>query len=207
MFTISICKIIKLKLLSKKVRIFNLFLKLFYIKRFYEINYFNISIFCNIDEYNMNSTMTGITLASTNANPPLYFDQNISECLMLNNFLPNSIKWCLLFSFLMILFMQLNFKIYFDKVKTSKSKLKYSKVNLIRKLILISICKIILAGIIYFALKNPANKPKQFSVDESRLSKQAYFLSPEYYKDIYKINEQYTKHLLKWQCLSKLKLN
>ena len=25
--------------------------------------------------------------------------------------------------------------------------------------------------------------------------------------DIYKINEQYTKHLLKWQCLSKLKLN
>ena len=97
--------------------------------------------------------------------------------------------------------------ILFDKVKTSKRKIKHSKINLIRKLILISICKIILAGIIYFALKNPANKPKQFSVDESRLSKQAYFLSPEYYKDIYKINEQYTKHLLKWQCLSKLKLN
>ena len=122
--TIFICKIIKLYFLSNiefKVRVFKIFkmFLLFYIKRFYEINYFNILKFCNLDEYIMNSTMTGITLASTNANPPLYFDQNISECLMLNNFLPNSIKWCLLFSFLMILFMQLNFKIYFDKVKTS----------------------------------------------------------------------------------------
>ena len=72
---------------------------------------------------------------------------------------------------------------------------------------MISICKILLAGIIYYALKNPVAKPKQFSVEENRLSKQAYFLSPEYYMDIYKINEQYTKHLLKWQCLSKLKLN
>ena len=43
-------------------------------------------------------------------------------------------------------------------------------------------------------------------IDEIRLSKQAYFLSPEYYKDIYKINDDFTKKLLKWQCLSKLKL-
>ena len=43
----------------------------------------------------MNSTMTGITLGSTNAKPPLHFDQNISECPTLNDFLPNSVKWCL----------------------------------------------------------------------------------------------------------------
>ena len=103
--------------------------------------------------------------------------------------------------------MKLNFQIYFKKVKSNKGKIRYSKTNMIKKLILISICKILLAGIIYFALKNPVAKPKQFSVEENRLSKQAYFLSPEYYMDIYKINEQYTKHLLKWQCLSKLKLN
>ena len=164
-------------------------------------------VYQNLDKFYMNSTMTGITLASTNAKPPLHFDQNISECLMLNDFLPNSVKWCLLCSFLIILFMKLNFLIYFKKVKTNKSKSRYSKNNIMRKLILISTYKILLAGIIYFALKNPATKPKQFSVDECRLSNQAYFLSPEYYRDIYKINEQYTKHLLKWQCLSKLKLN
>merc|ERR1712015_240778 len=155
----------------------------------------------------MNSTMTGITLASINAKPPLHFVQNPSECLLLNSFIPNSFKWCILCSFLIISFMKLNFQIYFKKVKSNKSKIRYSKTNVITKLILISICKILLAGIIYFALKNPVAKPKQFSVEENRLSKQAYFLSPEYYKDIYKINEQYTKHLLKWQCLSKLKLN
>ena len=184
-----------------------MFLSLYNIKGFYETNHFYRAIFFNLDKFYMNSTMTGITLASANAKPPLHFDQNISECLMLNDFLPNSVQWCLLYSFLIILFMELNFLIYFKKVKTNKTKIRYSKTNIMRKLILISIYKILLAGIIFFALKNPATKPKQFSVDESRLSKQAYFLSPEYYRDIYKINEQYTKHLLKWQCLSKLKLN
>ena len=76
-----------------------------------------------------------------------------------------------------------------------------------KKLILISFCKILLVGIIYFALKNSEAKPKQFNVDEKILFKQAYFLSPEYYSDVSRINEQFTKHLLKWHCLSKLKLN
>ena len=154
----------------------------------------------------MNSIMTGITHASHNAKSPLYFDQNASECIMLNDFIPSSIKWYLLCFFFIISFMKLNFQIYFKKIKTKKSKIRYSTSNIIRKLILILICKILLAGIIFFALENPVANSKQLSVNESRLLKQAYFLSPEYFKDIYRINKQYTKHLLKWQCLSKLKL-
>ena len=74
-----------------------------------------------------------------------------------------------------------------------------------KTLILILFCKILLICIIFHALKNPKAKSKEFRIDKKRLSKQAYFLSPEYYKDIYKINDDFTKKLLKWQCLSKLK--
>jgi len=155
-------------------------------KRFYELNFYN-TIFCNPDRFYVNSTMTGITLASTNAKPPLHFVQNLSESLLLNSFIPNSFKWGILSFVLIISFMKLNIQIYFRKVKSNKSKTRYSKTNIVTKLILISICKILLAGIIYFALKNLVAKPKQFSVAENRLSKQAYLLSPEYYMDIYKI--------------------
>ena len=65
---------------------------------------------------------------------------------------------------------------------------------------------ILLVCIIFLALKNPKAKSKEFRLDEKRISKLAYFLSPEYYTDIYKINNDFTKNLLKWQCLSKLKL-
>ena len=140
-------------------------LSMFIIKRFYESNNFYKSIFCTLDRFYMNSTMTGITLASHNAKLPLYFDQNANKCLVLNDFIPSSIKWYLLCFFLIILFMKLNFQIYFEKVKSNKSKIRYSKTNINKKLILISICKILLAGIIYFALKNPVAKPKQFSVE------------------------------------------
>ena len=77
--------------------------------------------------------------------------------------------------------------------------------NPFRKLILISFYKILLAGIIYIALRNTEAQPNPIRFENKILDKD-YFLSLEYYKDIYLIKEQEFDYMLKWHCLSKLKL-
>ena len=143
--------------------------------------------------------MAGATLPSINAKPPLHFILNLNERNAWPSLHSNSTMWCCLLSTISLSFLlMVNLKIYFKKEITNKnSKVKKSKTNVMKTLILISFCKILLICIIFHALKNPKAKSKEFRIDKKRLSKQAYFLSPEYYKDIYKINDDFTKNLLR----------
>ena len=141
--------------------------------------------------------MTGATLPSINAKPPLHFILKINECNTWPSLHSNSTIWCCLISTISLSFLlMVNFKIYFKKEITNKnSKVKKSKTNVMKTLILISFCKILLICIILLALKKTKANSKEFRIDK-RLSKtfqKAYFLSPEYYKYIYKINDDFTK--------------
>ena len=117
--------------------------------------------------------------------------------------------WCLILSICMFTVLKLNEKLYFHKKTKRHNKYfkfnNYSIASSFRKLILISFCKIVLAGIIYIALKNPEAQPKPIRFD-NKIWNKGYFLSIEYYEDIYLIKEQDFNHILKWHCLSKLKL-
>ena len=196
-----------------------MFLTIFYIKQFYEPNYFYklILIYCKLNYCNSNSTLAGITsigITTSHKTPPLlHFLQNQNECHIWHNFVLFLIKIYFLafFIFLSIgLFIKFNLKLYFKKVKIKRKKrmpnhFSKNKISLITQIISISICKLVLVCIIYLALKT---KPelKTDRHEEKRLNYKAYFLSPEYFKDIYKINDNHMRHLLKWHCLSKLKL-
>ena len=99
LFALLICKLKTnaLQYIKSKVRAihfsnFIVLLALYYSKVFYETNYFFKLIFCNLDKFYINSTMTGITLLHKNARPPLHFIQNLSEYHSCNVFLPNAIK-------------------------------------------------------------------------------------------------------------------
>jgi len=139
--------------------------------------------------------------------------QNLNESHIWHNFVLFLVKIYFLafFIFLSIgLFIKLNLKLYCKKVKIKRKKtmpnyFSKNKISLTTQIISISICKLVLAYIIYLALKT---KPELKTVrhKEKRLNYKAYFLSPEYFKDIYKIDENRMRHLLKWHCLSKLKL-
>ena len=174
-----------------------MFLAIFYIKQFYETNYFYklILIYCKLNYYNINSAMAGITSLWQN-----FVLLSIEQYLLAFsiNFLSTS------------LFIKFNFRLYFKKAKTKRNMQKstyFSKIKfyLIKQLILISFCKLVLVYIIYFALKT---KPglKLIRPEVKRLNFKAYFLSPEYFKDIYQLNDDFMRHLHKWHCLSKLKL-
>ena len=189
-----------------------MFLTLYYIKGFYDPNYLYRLIFCNLEcSY---PTMTGITLPQNDACSPLHFIQNLNVCYSWHNFIPISIKWCLKLFLVLIpisMFLKFNFRLYFKKVITKKKKGKAKpipnfKLNTMKQLILISSCKIVLACIIYLALTKDKAKLNILRPEEKRLNHKVYFLSVEYYRDIYQINENFTKHLQKWHCLSKIKL-
>ena len=104
--------------------------------------------------------------------------------------------------------LKVNAKLYFHKKSKCYKSIranKQSMANPFRKLILISFYKILLAGIIYIALRNTEAQPNPIRFENKILDKD-YFLSLEYYKDIYLIKEQEFDYMLKWHCLSKLKL-
>ena len=179
-----------------------------YIKLFYELNYLELPIFLNFyDRFVLflSKTMTGISQSVDDAKQLL----PISNRFDFESIGSSHSIWCLIIYICTFTVFKLNKKLYFhNKTKRHNKSLKfnnYSIASSFRKLILISFCKIVLAGIIYIALKNPEAQPKPIRFDNKIWNKR-YFLSIEYYEDIYLIKEQDFNHILKWHCLSKLKL-
>ena len=139
-----------------------------YIKHFYESNYLELPIFLNFyDRFVLflSKTMTGISQSVEGAKQLL----PISNWLDFESIGSSHSIWCLLLSICTFIVLKLNEKLYFNKkTKRHNKSLKfnnYSKASSFRKLILISFCKIILAGIIYIALKNPEAQPKPIRFD------------------------------------------
>ena len=129
-----------------------------YIKLFYELNYLELPIFLNF--YNrfvifLSTTMTGVSQSVDDAKQLL----SIYKCLDFESIGSSHSIWCLILSICTFTVLKLNEKLYFHKkTKGHNKSLKfnnYSIASSLRKLILISLCKIVLAGIIYIALKNP----------------------------------------------------
>jgi len=148
---------------------------------------FNLSIIYNIKEGHNFSMI----------NPQS--DSGLLEKL-LNFELPLAMGFSILLFFL---FMYINFKIYCINVKKSKTKIykKSKNKELLVQLILLTIFKCIIIGLVLFAIKQ-----KHAAVHNPRkhVNKQ-YFLSAEYFGDTYHAMDLYTKSLHEWHAMSKMK--
>ena len=151
--------------------------------------------------------MTGITSVAYGYVPLL---NNITISTNFNYFSPITfqpdlcipIPLILIFSVLLFsLLLFCNYKFYCQSVKKSKFLKKRENKGLLRHLILLTIFKSVIIGLIYLstqqkcmAVRNP-NK----SVGKS------YFLSIEYFGDTYNAMELQTKSLQEWYAMSKIK--
>ena len=135
---------------------------MYFIKEFYDPNYLYRFIFCNLESAYINVTMAGTTLPSINAKPPLHFILNLNERNTWPSLHSNSSMWCCLLSPIALSFLlKVKLKIYFKKKNTNKnSKVKKSKTNVMKTLVLISLCKILLICIIFLLLKTQKLSPK-----------------------------------------------
>ena len=152
-----------------------------YIKLFYELNYLELPLFFNFyDRFIifLSKTMTGISQSVDDAKQLL----PISNWLDFESIGSSHSIWCLILSICTFAVLKLNENLYFNKkTKRHNKSLKFNNfsiANSFRKLILISFCKIILAGIIYKALKNPEAQPKPIRLD-NKIWNKGYFLSIE----------------------------
>ena len=139
-----------------------------YIKLFYELNYLELPIFLNFyDRFIifLSKTMTGISQSVDDAKQLL----PISNWLDFESIGSSHSIWCLILSICTFAVLKLNENLYFNKkTKRHNKSLKFNNFSIassFRKLILISFCKIVLAGIIYIALKNPKAQPKPIRFD------------------------------------------
>ena len=161
-------------------------------------------------------TMTGITSAKYLPSNPLFstFNFSINSYIVEGNSISlitlQTNSWVLapfitfvgvlLFSLLMFL----NYKIYCKKVRKSKRILKKQKnKSLLMQLILLTIFKCIILGLVFFSIKqkyNLAQKP-------IKVVGKNYFLSIEFFGDTYNSMELQTKSLHQWYAMSKIKFN
>ena len=151
------------------------------------LHHINFSLIYNIKE--------GYNFSMINRQPYQWLSAKISSFELLH---------IIVFSVLIFsLFMYLNFKIYCINVNKSKSKFyKHTKnKDLLMQLILLTLFKCIIIGIVLFAIKQ-----KHAAVHSPRkLVNKDYFLSTEYFGDTYHAMELHTKSLHEWYAMSKIK--
>ena len=196
------------KIFLSLMGIFKIFLTIFIyyftIKNFNDVNLANIYKLLYSKCYISNMTMTGITSATYLPFNPLFSNFNFS----INSYIEgNSISlitlqtnsWILapfiIFAGVLLLFsllMFLNYKIYCKKVNKPKRILKKQKnKSLLMQLILLTIFKCIILGLVFCSIKqkfNLAQKP-------IKVVGKNYFLSIEYFSDTYHSTELQTKSL------------
>ena len=142
--------------------------------------------------------MTGITSETlTPFNSPLVIHNINNTCIVkqLKSCLPT--PFLLFFSVLIFaILMYVNFKIYFKKSNKTKSRFlkKQNNKGLLMQLILLTLFKCIILAIICFSTKqkiSTTHKPH-------KLVSKNYFLSIEYFADVYHSTELQTKSLHEW---------
>ena len=152
---------------------------------------------------------SGITPHLTSsARPPisvlyLKFDQDINliEIWHISEFHTLKILCGLgLFTLLFLLFLSLNSKLYVSKCENRRKGVK--KNNIMFSLLLVTILKLISIGIIILASYNKINS----TLKPHKTISRDYFLSPEYFIDVYQKMDQQTGGLQNWHAISKMKL-